>query len=230
MSRSTLATLLLTLLFAISLLSVALPSAHAVEIVIQPPEEAPNGQDVDTTTKSATTPTNDATTPPTDTPDDASATPAETVRFVPLALRIPAEVGGGLVAGVGVFLVGVGAAFAMGDESGYGALALGLLGGWAAVPIGVWATGEWLGGDGSLGWTYLGMVAGSLAAGAITDGMANDGNETLYLIAWTALLVAGPIIAYEWSNDNYDAPRSVALVPTLAVTPEAATAGVAFVF
>jgi hypothetical protein len=76
------------------------------------------------------------------------------------------------------------------------------------LPTGIWVVGNGLDGEGNLGWTFLGSVAGWLTAGAGVMALRGLGDGGA---AWVVLLpIAGGILGYEVSSANEldeNAPR-----------------------
>jgi hypothetical protein len=158
---------------------------------------------------------------------EAEWTPEPRAR-APLGLRLVSETGlGALTAVAGGFVGGVagtGVCFALGHQNqflgcivelylGIGAgLVLGL-------PLGVWLGGNITGGDGGLGYTFLGALAG--AAGGLLV-VASSGSVPLLALLGFALPVVGGILGYELSMSP-EAPAlalgGTRIQPLLSVSP-----------
>ena len=132
----------------------------------------------------------------------------------------------------------------------------GLLGGALIAPLAVYAVGALGDETGSLGWTYLGGLAGLGVGGGVLAGTIALTNYALafdpiggWAIAITGLVLAGgamvtgPIIGFNYSREyeagagpdiagptHDDAPRAEAafrILPMVSVTPEISTFGAA---
>jgi hypothetical protein len=164
----------------------------------------------------------------------------------PLGLRILAEtaagavtaVGGGLAGG----LLGLGLCVNRYGNNELGCVVALCLGGGlgmaATYPRGVWWGGEAIGGDGKLLMAMAGLGAGVLA-GLLLTIPANQLDPTGNLAGIVGGLAAlsGPIVFYEFSNQNKDSNRGPALAsarpriqPLLSVSPRGALFGLAGAF
>lgn len=161
----------------------------------------------------------------------ASSDPPESFAFSasyapspPPGLRVLAETGGALVAGLGGALIGAFVVGSLGAVVGVAllaadpllavaglaiiALAAGIgagIGALSTLPAGVWAGGRMTGGEGHILWTYAGGLVGVLAGLGVTQiAILNlRPGPTRNWIAGTSLGVlplAGSILAYELSH------------------------------
>jgi hypothetical protein len=152
--------------------------------------------------------------------------------------RIALEALGGAAAGLGGSLLGFAAGCAYGrstgdDLWGIGCIVYGALGAIvvdaAVIAPGVYLVGRGLGGQGGLGWTYLGEVSGG-AVSILLVALLSDTTDSGALGAVISLLpLAGAVVGYELSHDYYasrpggwQARRSTRLAsrrPALHVAP-----------
>jgi hypothetical protein len=156
------------------------------------------------------------------------------------ALRIASEVGIGALTSLGgmfaLGLVGLGVCELTdgGKTPKFGCLGpvvisggLGLL---AGIPVGVWAGGRLVGGEGSLLATILGGLLGVGAGIWVNVAMAAD---PIFLLALPLGGLAGSIIAYEFSHQQ-TSPARVAtrprVQPTLAISSRGALLGLGGTF
>lgn len=91
------------------------------------------------------------------------------------------------------------------DACGVGTLGWALIGGGvlgiAGASLGAYAAGEWMGGDGSLGWTGLGALSGAAVGGAV--GLVEARNDQSGALIGVTLLVptlVGAVLGYELSS------------------------------
>ena len=83
----------------------------------------------------------------------------------------------------------------------------------AGYPTGVWLGGQWLGGQGRVWAPYVGLLAGMVLSGSVASVI--ESNLVAGITLGTTLL-AGPIVAYEWSHareveQTQSRPRQVQL-------------------
>lgn len=79
------------------------------------------------------------------------------------------------------------------------------IGGYAFMGVGVWGTGTLAGGNGGVGYTYLGEGVGVLGAGtvALFLGVASDDTPGwVYASLFVALPLAGAVFGYELSTEH----------------------------
>jgi hypothetical protein len=111
---------------------------------------------------------------------------------------------------------------------------LGLLGGTVlgavALPLGAYAGSEWVGGDGSLGWTVLGGLGGSaLGALAVIASVSTDAPAPWIAASAALPPLAGAVLGYELSAaSNAETRPSVSL--GVAAQPGGARLGVSGTF
>ena len=152
----------------------------------------------------------------------------------PTGLRLLSETGIGAVTAVaGGFvggLAGTGVCFALGHQNQFlGCLVelyLGIGAGLSlGLPLGVWLGGNIAGGDGGLGYTFLGALAGGL--GAILVAAASSQFPPLVLLGF-ALPVVGGILGYELSMSP-EAPSlalgGARIQPLLSLSPRGGFVG-----
>lgn len=138
----------------------------------------------------------------------------------------------GLVAGLSAQPCPAGAYVCMGPD--FFAAFFGAIGGTIALaftPFFVSLAGEAVGGRGSAGAAYLGMLAGgALAAGALALGVAANDRGTLdaMLVVGGLCALAGPILGYEVSDGDARGARAsgMAWMPTVGASQNGATIGV----
>jgi hypothetical protein len=130
--------------------------------------------------------------------------------------HILAEAGLGLVGGVAGFALGFVAASELApagsdgdcsDACGVGTLGWALVGGGVlgtvGASLGAYAAGEWMGGDGSLGWTALGSLSGAaMGAAAVILEARNDAPEALMAVTFLVPPLVGAVLGYELSSPS----------------------------
>ncbi len=99
------------------------------------------------------------------------------------------------------------------------------------APLGVRIAGDLGGGDGGLGWTVLGYLAGTLGGALIAGGFAATNDDVLTATGGMLFFVgqaAGTILGYEVSSDDNHAPANppspvttaLRIAPTVAVAAD----------
>ncbi|MBL8783919.1 MAG: hypothetical protein JNJ59_03370 [Deltaproteobacteria bacterium] len=130
--------------------------------------------------------------------------------------RIGAEVGLGLLGGTAGFFTGGLLGYGIcglggGGDREWGCLAPALLGAhlgaFAGISMGVYGGGELAGGDGALGWTFLGSTAGLVTAGTILWAAEVDPGSLTWWLVGVGLPLAGGIVGYELTVEGE--PREV---------------------
>lgn len=136
--------------------------------------------------------------------------------------RIGAEVGLGLLGGTAGFfsggLLGYGLC-GLGGGGGreWGCLAPALLGAhlgaFVGISMGVYGGGELAGGDGGLGWTFLGSTAGLVSAGTILWAAEVEPGSVAWWLLGVGLPLVGGIVGYELTVEGE--PRAIGAALTL---------------
>ncbi|MDX9719351.1 MAG: hypothetical protein RBU37_01295 [Myxococcota bacterium] len=95
-------------------------------------------------------------------------------------------------------------------------------------PMGVWASGELMGGQGAWWAPFLGSAVGS-GLGILGSWMAQNTGSEVPLVMGIGAIIAAPIIAYELSDSMAveAAPSGLVLVPSLALSPDGMAVGLA---
>ena len=152
--------------------------------------------------------------------------------------RIGAELGLGALTGLGGLFIGAGlvgpslcAALGNGGSAG-SCLTEGIagagLGVMLTVPLGVFWGGNLAGGDGRLGFTYLGALVGGAASGLLMAATWSSSAALLTILLMPLLPYLGSIIAYEMSVSP-EPPKvtlgGTRLQPLLSISPRGGFVG-----
>lgn len=147
---------------------------------------------------------------------EGSATPLQRVSLEYLG-GLGGVVGGYLAGALGGAIVG---ALLDRQQSGFGALIGavigGAAGGYVGMPLGIWAVGNSVGGNGNfwatLGGTTLGLIATGLVAGAASNARNPDVFGAVYATTVLTVPFAGGIIGYELTH-SVDERRNASSQP-----------------
>lgn len=221
----------------LSLLLLAPRVGFAQEQASPPPAEAPAAREEapktqqDAPTAMQPERTADAPQPGSGARPSMHLTPAAETERPSASLRVLAEVGAGLLTGVGGAIVGYMATWGMfstgfGNASLYGLAAPTLVGVGLGLSLGTYWGGQVAGGDASFGGTLLGAVLGGTAA--LLIGAIPEGNPLIGVLLAPPFMLIGSIIGYE--NTEHGGAPLQRVQPMLSVSPRGTMVGLAGAF